>query len=151
MAGRYQRNGGPTSSMATACRHFLPLLDDPQIGRRDEQHDQAEQDAAAAFGHLQDGEQRRQHGEDQRADDGRVMSPRSPLPGTSFRLDIRVTRAERPRSRIVPMWSSAPAAACGHVASENDSRRPSLRALPSFGGAIIPHRGWVICRNRRRP
>ena len=84
MAGRYQRNGGPTSSMATACRHFLPLLDDPQIGRRDEQHDQAEQDAAAVFGHLQDGEQRRQHGEDQRADVGLVMSPRSPLPGTFF-------------------------------------------------------------------
>jgi len=47
----------------------LPLLHNPQISRRHEQHDQPEQNPPCPLRHLQDGQQRRQHGQDQGADD----------------------------------------------------------------------------------
>ena len=59
-----RRPRGPVAASPSIVRG------DPDIDRGDHEDDQAEQHAAQPFRHLQDGEERGEHGQDQRADDG---------------------------------------------------------------------------------
>ena len=70
------------------------LLGDPGVGRGDDQDDRAEQDLARRLGHAQHVQQRREHGEDQRANDRPgILRP------DRRRSRFRRLRRRRPRAR----------------------------------------------------